>query len=402
LVAGVTVLSSLLIARANEGPGYDLVPMSIAGRLVATSQVDHLYGQDPLFYNLVDDSVYRRAAADVGFSYAPTPFVYPPLIAVGMRPLAWLRFTTVRQAWTLLSLALTFLSIMLVIHLYLPEWSKSWKLGLVLFALCAFEPLLYGFWLGQTTAIILPMVTGAMILQRRDRYWAAGLVLALATFIKLTPIVIAVTWLWRGPRRAFIWTLAGLGALWGLSIAIGGIALNMAYVERVRAIGRSALVAYNNHSLLTFYARPLTEPAAWRDWRLYEPPTAAVVASAISLLVLLVAAIACFLRSRSNGCERGRRTAEGFALLLTLLGPTIAWTHYFVFLLPVIAIVFAQTRALGARVLAVSAFMLCCWPLLPVQHVQTSSELAIRVAGPTLAALILWADLTWIGLTDVR
>jgi hypothetical protein len=187
-----------------------------------------------------------------------------------------------------------------------------------------------------------------------------------------------------------------------LSIAIGGIALNMAYVERVRAIGRSALVAYNNHSLLTFYARPLTEPAAWRDWRLYEPPTAAVVASAISLLVLLVAAIACFLRSRSNGCERGRRTAEGFALLLTLLGPTIAWTHYFVFLLPVIAIVFAQTRALGARVLAVSAFMLCCWPLLPVQHVQTSSELAIRVAGPTLAALILWADLTWIGLTDVR
>ena len=111
----------------------------------------------------------------------------------------------------------------------LPAWNRPLGWAAVLFLLCFFEPVRYGFWLGQTTALIFPLVVGAVVLQRRQRMLAAGLAVAVAVFIKLTPVVLVAAWLWRGPRRAALWFAVFLALLWTASLATMGVASNAQY-----------------------------------------------------------------------------------------------------------------------------------------------------------------------------
>src|SRR3954470_6479876 len=186
--AAAVFFAWVMLGSASLGGGYDLAPVVISGRIVAAGQTDHLYAQDPRFYNFVSDEAFRAAARDAGFTREPTPFVYPPIVAFAMRPLASLSMDVVAAWWAWLSLAFAGLTIWLTLDLYLPRWNRPLVWCALLIVLCWFEPMLYGFWLGQTTAAIVPMILGALALQRRGMAWAAGLLLAIAVFIKLTPI----------------------------------------------------------------------------------------------------------------------------------------------------------------------------------------------------------------------
>jgi alpha-1,2-mannosyltransferase len=241
----------------------------------------------------------------------------------------------------------------------------------------------YGFWLGQTTSLIFLLVVGALALQRRGQHAAAGVALAIAAFVKLTPVVLALPWLWRGPRRAFAWFCAAGAALWGLSLAVAGWGLHAQYVARVRAIGASVLAAYNNQSLPAFVTRFTLPADAAREWRIYPlPPVATIVTLAV--VGAIVAAMALLL-ARSRDEARWRPLAEATAFVVILLAPTIAWTHYFVALLPVFAALVAARRALWLPVAAAAALL--CRPLVPSQnHWPGRGPLALSL--PTLAALL--------------
>ena len=403
LVAAVVLFVAAIGSAARRGAGYDLLPLSVAGRLVAAGETGHLYAQDPRFYNLTADSVFRQTSRDAGTAAEPTPFVYPPLIAVMMRAFAGVPFTAISQAWGVLSVLFVCIGLFLTVRLYLPSWNTPLAWAGLLLALCWFEPLLYGFWLGQTTAVMLPIVIGSLALQRRGRDVAAGLLLACAVFIKLTPAVVAAVWLWRGPRRAFVWTVAGVAALWALSIAAAGAPLHEAYVRRVLSIGRVVLVSFNNQSLSAVLGRMQLPHAAWFDWRMYHPGAALAVIHAAILGVIAVSAVASVARLPRERPERWRPLAEGFALLFMLLAPNIAWTHYFVFLLPVMAIVVAESGGTVApRIAAAAAFVLCCRPLLAPQDVPYLSTSSLFVSGPAIAALVLWGTLIWIAARTRR
>ncbi len=397
LVVAMAVFVAVMMAAARRGAGYDLLPLAVAGRLVASGQAAHLYAQDPQFYNLTGDPAFREAARAAGTAAEPTPFVYPPLVAVLMRPLAAVPFAAISRVWAALSVLCVFAGLFLTVRLYLPSWNTPVVWAGLLLALCWFEPVLYGFWLGQTTAAMLPMVMGALALQRRGRDALAGLLLACAVFIKLTPAVIAVVWLWRGPRRAFLWTIAGVAVLWIISIAAAGLPLHAAYVHRVTSIGRIVLVSFNNQSLSAVLGRLQTPRTAWLDWRMYAASPAMLVLHTTALAVMAATAVYAVRRTWREQPARARAFTEGFALLFMLLAPNIAWTHYFVFLLPVIAIVMAWAgRPIVPRIAAAIAFAVCCRPLLAPQDVPAWAVTSPLVSGPAIAALVLWGALLWI------
>jgi hypothetical protein len=400
LLAAAAMFVSVMVGVASQGLGYDLIPLAVAGRLAIDDHADRLYVQDPHAYNRVGDAIVRDESAKAGFSAEPTPFVYPPLVAFGMKALAGVRFTTIARTWTWLSALLLLAGLHLVSAAYAPAWT-FWKRPLpwavLLLLLCAFEPIRYGFWLGQTTAIIFPLVVAALLLQRRGRSAAAGIALALAAFVKLTPIVFLGIWIWRGPRRAAVWCIGVLVLLWAVSIASMGVDTHLAYIARVAAISRVDVAAYNNHSLLAFFSRPLVDPAAWSDWRMLTPPAVAVALNWIVLAAGLGCGAYLVARIPTTDEARWRPLAEAGAFLLILLAPNIAWTHYFVFLLPVLTVVLIEARG-DSRVpvaLAALAFVLCCRPILAAQEQIPATDSLRLMSTPTIAAFAAAVALFW-------
>ena len=188
VAASIAALVSftVMLDEAVNGFGYDLVPLRTAGQLFKDGNLASLYAQDPNAYNMVADPVFLRASQKVGFSRAPTPFVYPPLIAALMSHVSDLPATSITWVWAVISAIAFIAGVVLVRRIYLPE-SSLLALTAVFLALCLFEPALYGFWLGQTSAVIFALVMCAMALQRVGFPLSAGGALAVATFVKITP-----------------------------------------------------------------------------------------------------------------------------------------------------------------------------------------------------------------------
>ena len=400
LLASAALFVSVMTGVASQGPGYDLIPLAVAGRLVANGGADRLYAQDSRYYNRVSDPLARHIAEDAGFLSEPTPFVYPPLVAFATQALERAPFSIIVRTWAWLSAVLFLAGLHLVSAAYAPAWTfwtKPLRWAALLVALCAYEPLRYGFWLGQTTAVIFPLVAAAILLQRRGRPAAAGIALALAAFVKLTPIVFIGIWLWRGPRRAVAWCVGCLALLWAVSILSMGIDSHVAYIARLASISRVDVVAYNNHSLLAFVSRPWFDRTAWLDWRMWPSPWTALALSWAVLAVGLLIGVLALRRLSRSADARWRPVAEALAFLAILLAPNIAWTHYFVFLLPVLAVVVAQRRA-GSRTpiaLGIVAFALCCRPVLAAQDQLPSTASLLLVSTPTIAAFAAALAVFW-------
>ena len=156
-----------------------------------------LFWEEPRsLYDLDRQLVYQR-------TIAPTervlPFVYPPITAALMAPLALLSFPAAFLSMTLLNLVLILSSLRLLIRrLSLSADQSQW---LLLFALCNFGAQAVVFY-GQTSAIILYCLTRHVIAQKQSHdakagFWAA----LLAVKPQYLPIPHLVLLL-RGRRRA--------------------------------------------------------------------------------------------------------------------------------------------------------------------------------------------------------
>ena len=137
--AASLVFATVMLTAASQGRGYDLAPLPVAGRLVATGNAAHVYAQHPGAYNLVADPVFRQAAVELGFTGEPTPFVYPPLIAVLMEPAAGIPFDALMGIWAALSTVCVLFGVYLTLAVYMPTFLQPRPAALVLIALCAFE-----------------------------------------------------------------------------------------------------------------------------------------------------------------------------------------------------------------------------------------------------------------------
>jgi alpha-1,2-mannosyltransferase len=387
---GVTYISA-----AARGQGYDFAPIAVAGRLVGTGNASLVYEHDPHAYNLVDNHEFREAAAAIGFDGVPTPFVYPPLVAYAAVPLGRASFGDLERVWGRVGLVLLIGAVVLAVAVYLPGGSAAGPLAIVFAALCWFEPVQYGAWLGQTTPLIFALMIGSMACQRRGRFGSAGALLGLAAFIKLTPLLLAAVWLWRGPRRAFIWCIASLAVLWAVSLAVCGFDLHVAYINRVVEASQVTLIALNNHSLQAALMR-VGRDSGSLDWTTYDTPLLLRLAIVGCSAALIFVGMRFLTRIPGHRPDIWRPAAESLAILVILLVPNIAWTHYFVLLLPVMATVLrihGTTSKVGLTLVS-AAFLACARPILPAQELLPATGPHLVASGPTWAALLLFLGIT--------
>lgn len=369
-------------------------------------------------------AIYRQellpelAAAKGVADFAP-PYVYPPVFAAALRPLARLPYALAQSLWLALNLA--FLGLTTYLLVKLAGFPARWPLllaGAIVIGL--FPPVHLALRLGQVSPLLLLLCTGSLylILQADPSHGegaAAGILMALATMVKVSPglllLYLAATKRWR----ILAYALGGLVACLLLGVIwAGGLPNTLTYFRTVLPAlygQRLEIIHPDNQALPALFIRLFT-PASYTvallskdDWRaitftpLINSQGLATAASWASAgLLLLVTAVA-GLRARAR--ER-LALVLAMALLVSLLIVSCTFYHMYVLLLLPLALLVRQSRRLQHRSLL--ALALVIYVLATAQRYANwlvfLTHSAWLATFGLYAALLLWGALLWLSWTQ--
>lgn len=172
------------------------------------------HGLDP--YNL--DNL-QGIAKEVGAKKV-TIFRYPPFWILLLTPLGAMPYPAAVLTWQILNLVLLIVAVWLTaktLRLNL-DAKTALVIGLLLFN---YDPLIYNIAIGNTNLVILVLLVGVALAWTYQRQVMAGVLLGLASAIKVTPIVFLAYFLWKKNFRLVVTALGTILA----AIALGWVAL---------------------------------------------------------------------------------------------------------------------------------------------------------------------------------
>ncbi len=267
--------------------------------------------------------------------WALLPFTYPPAAALLFAPLA---FFPVQVAWGLVA-AVSFLSLALVIRVTiaalprlageLPRWASPARATLI-FTIVAFglEPVWRTIFLGQINLILMALVVlDVLVLCRRDSRWG-GVLVGVASAVKLTPLIFIPHLLFTGRRADAARALGTFAGLQGLLFVVAPSDAARFWTHTVFNQGRIGPMHWAGNQSLNGLLNRLTDLAPWAS-------TAALGIGA------LLAPFAVWLMLRFH-----RRGQHLYALLVTafyaLLVSPVSWSHHWVWAVPLIVVLVAR------------------------------------------------------------
>lgn len=346
-----------VLRSLGPSAGSDLLPSFVACRLLAAGEAGHLYDFHPQRFELVESSAWLRTAAEVGYSGVVHPYVQTPLLAWVLRPLcASMDFVQFKLVFA----ALSGLACVALVAMVARSWASRFRslttLAILLLAIVGSMPFQYAACLGQTHVLFLALAVGAMLAaERGDACWA-GCALAIAAAVKVTPGLILVYWLAGGRYRSAGWFVVWSAALAAATVLAVGIETVFAYLQSLRRIGDVLLVSYNNQSLAAWWAQSSFDSSALAGWQVFPLPVGLKLASLAAALGGVIV---------SGVLVRGRpedgTTASMALLALTAFAP-IAWTHYYLVLVPAV-MVLGQRGGIAALAVIAAVFILNTLPV---------------------------------------
>jgi alpha-1,2-mannosyltransferase len=262
-------------------------------------------------------------------------FIYPPIAAVLMVPLAFGPYVMWQVIWTAL-LVLAQQSVLRRCGV-----PRGWKLGLIGVAVVlAVEPIRTTLGYGQVNTMLMALVVADLLPDRQGerRRIPQGTLIGLAAAVKLTPLLFVVFAFLIGRRRAALTAVVSFAAFTGL----GAVLL---FSETVAFFGglsggdtRTASPLYTgNQSLLGVFFR-------LGDTSRTTTLLGLAVAGIVALLGTLVAA---------HWWRAGEKVfAVALVGLCTCLASPLSWTHHYVWILPMGVAVLTQALPRWVRVLA--------------------------------------------------
>lgn len=340
--------------------GQDLASTFFACQLVARHAGADVFAYDPVIFSDQPSQLWAQLAADQNFPIAKLhPYVQTPLWAWALQPtctgLSWPAF---KSLFTALGLISVVGMIEIAARAWAPKFLVPWRIALLLLATWFTMPFLYAFALGQTHAEILFLSLLALSLSERDRPIAAGAALAVAASIKITPIFLILYWFARGRWREAAYTLGGFGVLMLAALVAAGPDLTLAFVDTLKRVSDIWLVAFNNQALATLFASPDQVLAGIADFRI-EPLPFWIKAFCLAWTVVFTVLAGLLCR---NGSPTVRGATALSALAAISIAAPIAWSHYYIFLIPVVMLL-VQAGGWGRLACVAAIFLLNIPPL---------------------------------------
>ena len=305
----------------------------------------------PLFTDKIDFEAYYNAALAFRFGVpiydlmikffevgpatyeGPLPYVYPPLFAAILSPLANMEFKHAVLLWNLLNQIFFFSGMLLLIKTIARKYSWM-ELGTLIFVCMNFSPLFIDHLLGQCNIILFFLMVLTLYFYRSNKDVYAGISLAMACIIKVIPCFLLVYFLWKRRFKVFAAGVITLFILFMYSLLFFHMDL---YVWYFKFMSTQTLfdAFHDNHALTGFFTRLLAH-TIWTQG-IVDSPMAAKVCIALSSLTIIAAF---FIITRKRCEPEDDRTLHeyGLAIITMLLLSKMTSTPYLVMLLPCLGI----------------------------------------------------------------
>ena len=326
-----------------KNPQNDLNVYYTAASLVRNHQGQNIYsgadtGEDPQRRQADPNTIFATKARALGIETVHL-YVYPPTLADLAVPLTFLSIRNASIIWKFSNIALL-LSVALTLIRTLGMRPFGLESLATLALVLIFRPSLEALQFGQITILLLALETFGMILYVRGNQGSAALLFAVASAIKLTPLIVIVPLIawrdWKTLRSLALWVFlifAGLCLLNGPNVLTN-------YVQHVLPAMAGGILDVENRNLSSALR------VFWRDFA--PVPSPMWLSGATKILSLLVIAYAGW-QSQAKRAVTSEYRLSVLALFLVLsccLAP-VAWQHAYVATIP--AIVILLKRLLDKR-----------------------------------------------------
>jgi hypothetical protein len=354
LILVVLILfSAFWVIRHFDIVGDDLSSSYLGCKMIATHQETHLYSHDPVNFDLVGDPVWKTEADRDDYQGTSHPYVQTPLWAYSLLPLCeHTTYPTFNRFFLVVAMVCFSGMIWVITRYWVPRFYAPLWIGLICVALFTVEPFRYAILLVQTHIIFVLLGIMALTFARRNPI-LAGLLLALAAVVKITPGFLVIYWvLTRQWKAAF--SFVGWSVLLALiTVVATGPGLMLAFLHEISQTSNVLLVAWNNQSLAGWWMGRYYPQPELHEWYIHPlPPLVKITSLTISVALT---ALGGFLDGKLP-----ERPSYGAALALvaaTVFAP-IAWSHYyFLLLLPVLLMIDSYLRRPSWALLGLTAMI---------------------------------------------
>lgn len=301
-----------------------------------------------------------RAIASGASPYTVVEYIYPPLLAFLLAPLARLDSLILRWIWYLLSQAASIASAFLVWR-HLGKTLLAAGTVAVAWAICG-ASLSEALGLGQITPFLLLPFTAAYL--SADR--AAGAVVAIGTAIKVFPgILLPGMWIAR-ERRRLLWAILSLGVLMAVPVLVLRAFWPPPYapVNKTFLTGTPAVLNFSIAGIvlrsLDWPHRSQPLPYSWVYGHVVQElhlPIAHQLVSAAVLGFILLAAYALWATAPRSQFD----LMIASLTCLSLAVSPVAWSHYYGLCAPGVAVIAAYALRLGRPWTAALAGLAACF-----------------------------------------
>ncbi len=324
--------------------GDDLSSSYVGCRLMRTGNAAHLYSFDPIDFAAVGkDDVWQAQADFGGYESFLHPYVQTPLWAYSLQPLCASSFDTFKHRFTLASLLAFAACFWLIARFWAPTFLSPLTMGVAVLCLWVSQPFQYAMALMQTHVLFLLPVLAGLILAERKRPGWAGLLLALAAAVKVTPAALVLYWALTRRWKAAASTIAWSAALFAITLLTTRAEM-LPYLADLQRISRVLLVAFNNQSLAAWWMGRFF-PGEITSFKILPLPAALRIGST-ALMVVLTLAGGLLDRRRQATHPNQPPLGAMIALIGATLSAPIAWTHYSIILVAPLMILWSEGRRL--------------------------------------------------------
>ncbi|HEU5099359.1 MAG TPA: glycosyltransferase family 87 protein, partial [Roseiflexaceae bacterium] len=285
-------------------------------------------------------------------------FKYPPVFAYLFQPFGLLEHRTGQLLWFGINILMLGALIALCIRMSSSAVAQRYW-GVVVLGTVLAPPTRLSLQLGQVSILMALLLVGCGLLARR-RPAIAGLLLTLASIIKLYPALLGVYFLLRGPRRVAWWSLAWVIALVAVFLPVYGVQHYRTFAEVVILSSNHPYTAEFNLSLVAYWDR-IFRPSPYAVPLLNAPLIARALTILSSLLVLGICLVA---RRRSDDDESYLLEYSLWLCAMLILSPINGSYNLLLLLLPLLVIMGRLERAPDrrARNWLIVGTALACFP----------------------------------------
>ena len=270
-------------------------------------------------------------------SFALDVNAHPPTSVLLVLPFALLDYPDAFLTWNLFSLSALAVSVWLIareLKLHFSAWAILPLVGLLL--MCG--PLQQQINQGQLNLVLLLLITGTWVADRRGWPIVAGTLLGAAAAIKLFPAFLFLYFLVRGKWKSLAAGVASALAFTAITAGVLGTAAYQGYIQE--ALPRVSLFRdwWANCSLTGFWCKLFNAPSH-HVVELWSSPWLARGGIVISCLLVTAVRVQLIRKAHSKA---DTDLAFGLTIVVMLLVSPITWDHYFLLLLPTIAILWTR------------------------------------------------------------